>query len=216
VTEASARDRIPEPLRSFLAGGSSTFRCEDVDWDVQVEDPAPAFLQDRLPPNALIIANNGCGDYLFLKSGEESSAETIRAMTPVFVYRHEGPEIEEFADDLLTLTNPPPPTASSHPTVFYADGSTRVMIGDHVSARDLLFRKEGRVVYLPGVSKKNREFEHGGLAWVGIRFASGSVAGAIVDPEAFRLKKGVRFLSRGTSEVAEIRPLEDLDQEPNS
>jgi hypothetical protein len=61
------------------------------------------------------------------------------------------------------------------------------------------------------MSKRNRELEHSGLAWVGIRFERGSVTGTIVDPESNKLKRGVRFLSRGTTTVSEIGPNEDLD-----
>lgn len=79
------------------------------------------------------------------------------------MYWHEGTHIEESSDDLLKLTDPPQPGPSDHPDALYADGSTQVSIGDHVTARNILFRKDGRVAYVPGISKRNREFEHGGL-----------------------------------------------------
>lgn len=211
MTTNSTLDRIPEPLLRFLAEGGTTFRCDDGDWEVKIEQPAPDFLQRALPPSSLIIANNGCGDFLFVVCHYWHNSEPGSLRNPVFVYWHDEAEIREFKDDLSLLTNPPDPEPSKHAAVFYADGATQVMLGDHVSARDLLFRKTGRIVYIPGVSKRNREFEHGGLAWVGIRFEGGSITGALVDPESNKLKSGVRFHSRGTSAVSEIGPCEDLD-----
>lgn len=204
-------ERIPEPLRRFMAEGGSTFRCDDGDWDVNIEFPPPAFLQGELPPHSLIIANNGCGDYLFLTSQDASESEPGSFGSQVFVYWHEGAEIEQFNDDLRMLTDLPDALPSNHATVFYSDGVTQVELGDHVSARDLFLRKQGRVVYVPGMSRKNREFEHGGLAWVGIRFQGGTMTGAFVDPVSSCLKKSVRFFSRSTSMVKEIGPHENLD-----
>ena len=207
----STPDRVPEPLRRFLAEGGSTFRCDDGDWEVKIELPTSDFLQRELPPSSMIIANNGCGDVLFVIGHDASAAEPGSLRNPVFVYWHDEAEIREFKDDLSLLTNPPDPEPSRHAAVLYADGATQVMLGDHVSGRDLFLRKAGRVVYVPGVSKRNREFEHGGLTWVGIRFEGGSMTGALVDPESNQLKSGVRFHSRGTSVVSEIGPHEDLD-----
>jgi hypothetical protein len=211
VTKVSATDKIPEPLRRFIAEGGSTFRCDDGDWEVNIEFPPHAILQRELPPNSLIIANNGCGDYLFLTSQDASDSEAGSFGNRVFVFWHEGAEIEQFSDDIRMLTDPHDPTPSNRGTVFYADGGTQVMLGDHVSARDLVFRKEGRIVYVPGLSRRNREFEHGGLCWVGIRFEGGAITGVIVDPDSNRLKRGVRFLSRSTSKFREIGPHENLD-----
>ncbi len=210
MTVTSATERIPEPLHRFIAQGGAVFRCDDGDWEVGIEFPPPAFLQRALSPDSLIIANNGCGDYLFLKSRVAPNSEPGSFENRVFVYRHEGAEIEQFSDDLEMLTHPPASIPSDHSTVFYADGAVEVRLGDHVSARNLFFRKEGRVVYVPGVSRRNREFEHGGLLWVGIRFEGGSVTGVFVDPNSLCLKKSLRFLSRSTSGIEEIDPLESL------
>jgi hypothetical protein len=83
-----------------------------------------------------------------------------------------------------------------HSKIYYHGGEIEVMLGDEVSAKDFLFRKLGRIVYIPGLSPINREFEHNGMAWVGIRFAGGAVGGTFVYPEKLWLKKSVRFLRR--------------------
>jgi hypothetical protein len=211
MSTESFNNRIPEPLRRFLAEGGATFRCDDGDWEVKIEPEMSDFLRKALPQDSLIIANNGCGDFLFVASSDSSDSEVGSSRNPVFVYWHDEAQISEFTDDLRLLTNPPEPEPSEHAAVFFSDGATSVMLGDHVSARDFLFRKEGRVVYVPGVSRRNREFEHGGLSWVGIRFQGGSVTGTAVDPESNKLKRSVRFQARGTTPVQEIGPYEDLD-----
>ena len=56
-------------------------------------------------------------------------------------------------------------------SVMYSDRVTKVMFGDKVVTRlwYCFFRKtNGRVVYIPGVSKINSEFEHV-IRWVGVR-----------------------------------------------
>jgi hypothetical protein len=62
-----------------------------------------------------------------------------------------------------------PNAESSEKPVRYFDGITEVRLGDRVMAKVwFLWKKRGRVVYLPGVSQKNGEFEHHGLRWVAI------------------------------------------------
>ncbi|MEW6347653.1 MAG: hypothetical protein AB1646_01205 [Thermodesulfobacteriota bacterium] len=202
---------LPTSLRRFLEQGNSKFRCDDGDWDVEVEWPLPRFLRDVLPERAVVIGHNGAGDYLFITEEEPTGHDRQMPGPRVFVYWHEGPDIARFSDDLSALTNPPEPVPSQHPPVFYADGTTRVLIGDQVSARDLFLRREGRVVYVPGISRRNRDLEHGGLAWVAIRFHKGTMTGIIVDPDSGRLKKSVTFLGRGTTPVEEFGPYEDFD-----
>ena len=99
------------------------------------------------------------------------------------MFRHEEKVSEKFIENIELLLNPPQPEASEWGTIFYYGGEVKVELGDEVSARDLLFRKVGRVSYLPGVSKKHRDFEHGGLAWIGITFQDGSIGGAYIDPD---------------------------------
>ena len=211
MTDATVIEALPESLREFIAEGKTLFRCEDGDWEVAIEYPAQAYVQKHLSPDSVIIANNGCGDFLFLTGAEAKEHGASSYGAKVFVYWHEGPEIETFTNNLSSLTSPPDPRPSAHGPVYYSDGATQVLIGDHVYARDLLLRHVARVVYVPGISKRNRELEHGGLAWVGFRFESGSITGVVIDPETSGLKKSVKFLSRATSEVEEIDPYEDFE-----
>ena len=59
-------------------------------------------------------------------------------------------------------------------------------------------RRSGRVVYLPGTSPRNGEFEHGGLRWVAIR-TENMIVGSVVNPRTEVLKKKLRFTCRDNS-----------------
>ena len=45
----------------------------------------------------------------------------------------------------------------------YFDGNTDVQLGDRVALRVLFRKRVGRVVYVPGVSTFNPEFEYNGM-----------------------------------------------------
>ena len=96
----STLDRIPEPLLRLLAEGGTTFRCYDGDWEVKIELPASGSMRRALPPSSLIIANNGCGDFLFVICRDSPNSEPGSSRDPVFVYWHDEAEIREFKDDL--------------------------------------------------------------------------------------------------------------------
>ena len=91
--------------------------------------------------------------------------------------------------------------------VVYNDGTTKVLLGDVITCRSWswLFRKKpGRVVYVPGISKRNAGMEHGGASWVGTKHDDGTVIGTWVEPETQVLKKSVQFVRRGDGVVEEL------------
>ena len=188
---------LPEALRKFLSGTKRVIQADDGDWMVSVKEP-PAYLVKWVPQGALLIANNGCGDHLFLVPGTSAPASFA---PKVQVYWHEGPHIEVFAEDVAALIAPPPPAPTKRPPVLYHDGTTMVQVGDEVSARSLFLRREGRVVYVPGMSNKKRDMEFNGLCWVGIKFHDGTRTGVVVDPKSSRLRKSVRLLGRSGQRV---------------
>src|SRR5689334_16405515 len=73
----------------------------------------------------------------------------------VHVYWHEGPRIEVFAEEIETLVNRPSPAPTKRSPVFYHGGQNTVELGDEVTARFFFFRRQERIVYVPGKSKKN-------------------------------------------------------------
>jgi hypothetical protein len=100
------------------------------------------------------------------------------------------------------------------PQIVYSDGTTSVELGDQVSARHLLRRRAGRVMYVPGVSNRVGSFEHHGLTWVGIAFPTGTVIGSVVDPETSRLQPNVHFLCRAPpSDVEDSELLARIEAE---
>ena len=90
--------------------------------------------------------------------------------------------------------------------ITYGDGLTEVRLGDWACIRIWFSTREGRVVYLPGVSATNPEFEYNGMRWVGIRLVDGSLVATPVLVPSERLKPKVRFVSRDDSPSDIITP----------
>jgi hypothetical protein len=83
--------------------------------------------------------------------------------------------------------------------VLYADKKTHVEVGDAVVYRAMLTpwrRRNGRVSYVPGISKFNPEMEYNGLAWIGVAGDDGRFRGVLVDPESNCVKRSVQFVAR--------------------
>ena len=81
---------------------------------------------------------------------------------------------------------------------MYQDGQ-QLLIGDLVQFRGLRFWKgwrDARVSYVPGISLRHEQMEHGGLTWVGLSSADGTFRAILVDPESSRVTKRVRFVAR--------------------
>ena len=175
------------------------------DWEIDIYENN---IEPNIPLRSIVFANNGCGDLLYVKDLTEKNLSTLT----VYVFRHEENVSEKYIGNIDLLLNPRPPKASEWGTIYYYGGDVKVELGDEVSARDLLFRKVGRVSYLPGISKKHRDFEHNELAWIGISFPAGSISGAYIDPENNWVKKSVKFLKRSSDPFHEIDPDENLDK----
>jgi hypothetical protein len=169
---------------------------EDFEWKLALET-SPDFITEETGCPVLVFANNGYGDYLFLKqqtSDEPWSAE-------VFAYYHEGPDIASIPEDLETLLGlkERTPSQDNYPKAIYETGEL-VELGDRVQIKVWVeFWKgwqDGVVKYVPGISKKNPNHEYEGLKWVAISFKSGEIC-PLVHPETGKLRK-VRFMGRGT------------------
>ncbi len=95
--------------------------------------------------------------------------------------------------------------------VLYHDG-TEVALGDQVRLRVLFRKHTGRVVYVPGISSMNAEFEYNGMQWVGIRLDDGGLVATPILQKTARLKKKITFVARDTSPYAAPRDREfELD-----
>ena len=91
----------------------------------------------------------------------------------------------------------------SYPTARYKSGET-VGIGDHVQTRSWvelwLVKHQGRVEYVPGISKKNEIMEYGGLKWISIVY-EGTAIGPLVNPKS-GIVSGVHLVRRAEDDDA--------------
>ena len=88
----------------------------------------------------------------------------------------------------------------------YFGGERQVQLGDQVSISIWLRSRRGRVVYVPGISALNKEFEFNGMRWVGIRLDDGRLVATPVLSKTHTLKKKVTFIVRDTSPCNFITP----------
>jgi len=79
--------------------------------------------------------------------------------------------------------------------VRYFDGSTEVQLGDRVALKVLFRRRVGRVVYVPGLSAFNPEFEYNGMRWVGIRLEDRSLPATPILTKPGNLKRKSNLFS---------------------
>jgi hypothetical protein len=90
--------------------------------------------------------------------------------------------------------------------VRYFAGDVAVELGDRVALKVWFRRRVGRVVYVPGISALNPEFEYNGLQWVGVRLEDRSLVATVVLTRTGTLKKKVRFIERDRSPCELITP----------
>jgi hypothetical protein len=83
--------------------------------------------------------------------------------------------------------------------IRYADAEVETEFGDHILYRSQIFFwrwKQGRVSYIPGVSRVHPEMEHDGLVWIGVSGVDGTFRAVLVGPSTRRLQRSVRFVRR--------------------
>jgi hypothetical protein len=187
-------NRLPKSLSDAQERGIEFFMSEDYEWKLEWMESAK-FIEDLVGCSVYVFANNGFGDYLFLKKESEGNGFDEE----VFEYFHEGPEINRLNEDLETLLGlkDRPSSADAYPKAVY---ETRELVqpGDRVQVKVWAeFWKgwqDGVVQYVPGISKRKPQHEYGGLKWVAIQFDNGQIC-PLVDPDSGELKK-VRFIRR--------------------
>jgi len=91
-------------------------------------------------------------------------------------------------------------------SVRYFRSEVEVQLGDRVSVRVWCKRRTGRVVYVPGISPANAEFEYNGLQWAGVRLENTSLLRTIARKSTGGLTKSVRFIERDSSPCDFITP----------
>jgi hypothetical protein len=182
------KDELPEPIQKAIEAGVDLFMGENYEWKLEVEG-RDEYIEKYAGAEICVIANNGFGDYLFLRRDSASG----RLMPEIYEFQHEGPVIDTVDDDpyLLFELKPRPPSSGEPPR--YATGET-VKLGDRVELKLWFRRKRGEVVYVPGVSPCDLTFETGGLTSVVVRTDAGDEYAHLVMPETNTLQPSVRRL----------------------
>jgi hypothetical protein len=90
--------QLPAELTAFIKQDETTFHADDGDWDLKIKGRDDSDFKDELPPRSIMIAENGCGDCLFLKSSAAGKIDS-----KVFVYWHEEERTETFAKNIKEL-----------------------------------------------------------------------------------------------------------------
>ena len=88
----------------------------------------------------------------------------------------------------------------------YFDKVHEVNLGDRVSIKLWRRRRNGRVVYVPGISALNPEFEYNGMRWVGIRLENRSLVATPILGKTETLKKKIESVERDSSPCDLIIP----------
>ena len=118
---AKSKLRLPAALQAFIDEGKTTFYCEDGEWDLHILPRDISPFRNHLPAGSIILAENGSGDCLFLKTGRSGTIEP-----KVFVFWHEEDRAEVFSTRLNDLTSSrpgvqPPAPSSSGPAMSPRD-----------------------------------------------------------------------------------------------
>ena len=92
--------QLPTPLQKFIKQGGVTFHCSDGDWDVDIREKQNCSFEKELPAGAVMIADNGSGDCLFLKSSKGKLGDKV------FVYWHEEERCEVYTPKIADLLRP--------------------------------------------------------------------------------------------------------------
>jgi hypothetical protein len=189
---------LPKPIMEAQEKGIEFFMGEECEWKMESEE-STEFIERIVRCPVYVFANNGFGDYLFLKKKTDEDGFEEEA----FEFFHEGPEIHRITDDLEILLGlrDRPASTDVYPKAVYETGEL-VQLSDRVQVKVWAeFWKgwqDGEITYAPGISKKKPQHEHGGLKWVAIKFRNGEVC-PLVDPESGKLRK-VKFVRRGISD----------------
>jgi hypothetical protein len=95
---AKKKPPLPPELAAFIKNGETTLHADDGDWDLKIESRDESDFNAELPPRTTVIAENGSGDCLFLKTSAAGKIDS-----KVFVFWHEEDRTETFAKSIKEL-----------------------------------------------------------------------------------------------------------------
>lgn len=196
-SKSTMNTKLPKPLQQAKQNNIDFFLKDGYEWKFEIEENVE-HVEEFVGESILIFANNGFGDYLFLKANKDNGSYD----TTAFEYFHETPEINEIGEDIEILLGlkQAPPSKDNYPQAIYQTGEI-IEIGDHVQYKVWVeFWKgwqDGTVIYVPGISKKNPKYEYNGLKWIAIK-GNNMEIGVLVHPDTGIVNK-IKFVERATT-----------------
>jgi hypothetical protein len=190
--EVLMKTNIPEVLQLAIEKKILFFAGENCEWKFELTDPIEIINKLAGAP-VLVFANNGYGDYLFLRESKGSYEDSV------YEYFHEEQKIYLVPEALDTLLGVKEryPTHDRYPKAIYESGE-EVLLGDEVQTKTLLLFwrgwQDGVIDYVPGVSNKKNELEHGGLKWISIKIKDGAIDPLVLPDTG--VVKNVRLIRR--------------------
>jgi hypothetical protein len=133
---------LPQELANYIKAGYTVFHCKDGEWELLIESQKDSPIGGELPPRSTVIAENGSGDFLFVRTQASGKFDS-----KVYVYWHEEERHEVFAKslaDLMVAAKTPaaakkkPATSKGGPTVAQLDAALKL---PKASARSETMRK---------------------------------------------------------------------------
>lgn len=189
--------QLPKPIRDAIESKKEFFWGEDgAEWKLEIESDT-SFVEKIVGYRVLIFANNGYGDYLFLRKQDD----TIKDES-VFVFYHETQEIGDRKESLRILLGleTREPSKDTYPRAVYESGQP-VHLGDKIQFKAWLFFwkgwMDGTVEYVPVISPRKPQHEYNGLKWLSIR-GKQMIVEPLVDPIT-GIAKRIRLVKRATA-----------------
>lgn len=161
-------------IKALQSTNVSYFDYKGYEWKVEVEIYNEII--KSLSEGATAFANNGLGDYLFLKDVSLNDSLPI-----VYEFWHDGPQILKSVEDFLTIIGLRVRNKSNIAVPKYESGDT-MQIGDIVQYKGFLRKKTGEITYVPGVSKKDPNLEHDGINMALLKKENGMQVTLTIDP----------------------------------
>lgn len=181
--------KLPPAIQKALDHKIEFFTDIHCEWKLEIT-LQNEYIKEVVGSEIVVIANNGYGDYLFLKTDSHELAPKL----PLYKFWHEGPEIEQVEEELDVYLGLCPYPPSNTPIPKYSNGQT-VTLNDDVEFKSFFRKKKGRVTYITGISPLNHKIETVGIACIEVELECGTRYALTASEEGYRLKKSVRKLA---------------------
>jgi hypothetical protein len=68
-------------------------------------------------------------------------------------------------------------------------------------------KRFGRIIYIPGISRRHKSMHQGGLDYIGIQTENGGpFIATVIDPESRFLRKKIKFIQRDSEKIIPLDP----------